>query len=269
METRQGNCNIENLHADDLLDALRTLKGKDGTGVHVPAPGDGVEKLLGWSMNDIHTAAMCGDKEEQERHATNAVVNARRALACLVDWYLARDGFAYCKNAPKSADDKAAILVRRNIIEPLTSRVLARAIAVRNVAEHEYQAVSCEDAEDVVELLRRTIQCLRAQSEPEWGPFVFGGMSWGSSGSEKGLFGHFYGWREPVGVVNTIAKEPWVGVIIPSSQSDATVRKVPLREIDRELLLESIAVLESTFGRVGFHSGASSCKLMAAAAGFE
>lgn len=267
-EEVQARCSVEQLNPADLLDAIRTLNGRNAEGVLLKAPGEGVDTLLQWALSDLRLATNCADPVEQKRHATNAVMNARRALSCLVDWYLRRDGFESCKNAPRRADEKASIILRRGIIDDLTSRVLARAIRIRDVAEHEFQAVSLEDAEDLVELLRRTIQCIRTHSSPEMGPFIFGFIGGGTSYSEeRGYRGMFYGWSDPVAVINTFASEPWIGVVIPNSRSDAVLRKVILHEIDSDLLLNALTLLESIFGTASGGSGARGCVARAAAAG--
>lgn len=100
-------------------------------------PGDGVDKLLGWAIVDGKMSAQAQDINERERFASNAILNARRALACLVEWYLKRDCFLLCNNAPDTAKKHTAkkqseILLERGIIDELTSRVLERAVERRS-----------------------------------------------------------------------------------------------------------------------------------------
>ena len=83
-------------------------------------------------------------------------------MACLVDWYIERDLAPYCKNPPNTPKQQADYLTRRGIIDELTSHVLERAIGNRNRVEHDYHIPTIAEAEDIVELLRRTIAMLRA-----------------------------------------------------------------------------------------------------------
>jgi hypothetical protein len=97
MEAIKGTVNFESVDPKDLLDVARSIEGKSGgTGAVYAPPGQGVDELLAWSMTDIQLARDQSDSKEMARCSTNAVLNARRALACLVDWYLLRDGFSLC-----------------------------------------------------------------------------------------------------------------------------------------------------------------------------
>src|SRR4051812_45343225 len=80
------------------------------------------------------------------RLCTNAVVNSRRALACLVEWYVERDLGKLCMTPPATPKQQADFLVRRGIIDDLTSRVLERTIAKRNRVEHQFVAPDIETA---------------------------------------------------------------------------------------------------------------------------
>jgi hypothetical protein len=166
-EPVQGQCTFETVEAIDLIDAASTLKPRrlrNRAIINVPPPGNGVDKLLNWAIAEVKASAQANNPDEQERFAASATTNARRALGCLVDWYMQRDCFSLCKNAPAGAERKSEILVRRGLIDELTSHVLARAIAKRDVLEHQFVAPVLETAEDVVELLRRTIRNLMSES---------------------------------------------------------------------------------------------------------
>jgi hypothetical protein len=258
MNAIRGTVHFESVDPRDLLDVARSIEGKGGgTGAIYAPPGQGVDELLAWSMTDIQLARDQSDAKETGRCATNAVLNARRALACLVDWYLLRDGFSLCKDARRREDERAEVLRSRGLLDELTSKVLRRAIERRNIVEHEYQPISLEQAEDTVELLRRTIQCLRAESEPANGPCFFGHFQHSVSCGKNGVKAEFHGWSGPAFFMCTFAPKPWLGAIVPRAGDNAaaTVRRTYFEDVEVELLLELLGLLEKNFGRIAGHQG--------------
>ncbi|HYD50451.1 MAG TPA: hypothetical protein VEB21_19000 [Terriglobales bacterium] len=252
MDAIRGHCEFEPIHPADLLGAISSLEGSDGTGIHVPHPGEGVDKLISWAIADVRSAESAGDKVDRERFASNAILHARRALSCLADWYMRRDCFVHCNNPPTTARQQSEILLRRGIVDGLTSRVLERAVAKRNEIEHEYVAPAVETAEDIVELLRRTIDCLSRESDPRNGPCFFGNFFHSLTTGRSGTSAEFFGWGAPSCVLCTFDSQAWIGIIIPSDKKNALVRRCPFSEISRELLLDVLACLEYKFGR---HTG--------------
>ena len=131
MESIKGTCQFESMDANDLFLAVETLSSHSSLcrmGVYHDKIGDGFERFLEWAIVDINTAAKDTILESQARLATNAVMNARRALSCLVDQYLLRDGFAFCKNPPRDAERSARTLVSHKVFDDLTARVLQRTV---------------------------------------------------------------------------------------------------------------------------------------------
>src|SRR5438128_949694 len=87
---------IESATAADILGGLEALVGRirtrgAGQGIIVRAPGDGPDRLMNWALQEVNNAMQSTSKEEREHHCVDAVLHARRALSCLVDWYLERD----------------------------------------------------------------------------------------------------------------------------------------------------------------------------------
>lgn len=244
----QVKYSIETLKPEDLTQALLTVR-QSATTVRavIPAPGVGVDVLLERALADIADAARATAHKDVERAATNAIGNARRALACLVDWYLYRDGFCLCRNAPRGARAKSAILKSRGLVDELTSRVLARAIAVRNRAEHEYDNIGLDDAEDVVELLRRTTQVLRTTSNPAHAHCILGSMQYSMRTGPEEREVLFRGWvpNKACIVVALFASEPWVGIVIPQDKRAAVVRKVTFRNLDTDIWSDALSHLDS------------------------
>jgi len=165
-ERIKPDCRIEIATAGDIIDGLETLKGRSGQGTILRPPGRGPDEPLAWAISEVTAAAVADEEAEVSKLCTNAVMNSRRALACLVDWYIDRDLAKYCKNPPATPKQQAQFLMSRGIIDELTSHVLERAVGKRNRVEHEYVVPTLAEAEDVVELLRRTMATLRSQSDP-------------------------------------------------------------------------------------------------------
>lgn len=269
MEQIQGRCIFEEVESVDLIDAANTLKGRGGNGIQVAPPGDGVNKLLGWAIADVKMSAQAQDPNEQERFASNAILHARRALACLVEWYLKRDCFRLCDNAPNTAKKQSEILLKRGIIDELTSRVLERAVEKRNIVEHQFLAPALETAEDVVELLRRSITSMITESQPAYGPCLFGGILGGIASDKNGDRASFYGWREPSFILCTFVDRPWLGVIIPKSREEADVRRSFFDNTKVDTLLELLSIIERSFGRISGYMGADYWRLLAKEAGLD
>lgn len=205
-----------------------------------------------WALQEINLAH-ADTGESRMRQATQAVGNARKALDCLVDWYLRRDGFAYCGDVRTRSDSrsKSKLLRERGILDSLTERVLARAIDVRNEAEHEFVGIDLHQAEDVVELFRRTAQGIMLQSDPSKGFGVLGSVGHGTGINEKsGVSAWFYGWTEPIVVFGFSKPDPTLDVVLPSSTIDAVVRRLPMSEIKTELWADALRLLESKYGTV-------------------
>jgi hypothetical protein len=259
MKAIKGTIEFESVDPKDLLDVARSIESKrgGGTGAIYAPPGQGVAALLEWSMTDIQRARGESDSNEVAHYSASAVLHARRALACLVDWYLLRDGFSLCKDARRREDERAQVLRNRGLLDELTSEVLRRAIERRNIVEHEYLPIPLEQAEDTVELLRRTIQCLRAESDPANGPCFFGNFQHSVSCGKDGVKAEFHGWSGPAFFMCTFAPKPWLGAIVPNSRDNAaaTVRRSYFEDVQVELLLEVLGILEKSFGRIAGHRG--------------
>jgi len=263
-----AECQFDPVSADDLIDGIGTLSGQYGQGVSIPAPGDGPDEPLSWAIQDVHQAANETDRAEQSKLCTNAMLNARRALGCLVDWYVTRDFGTLCKNPPGSPKQKAEFLMKRGIIDELTSRVLARAIEKRNHVEHEYIAPDLSSAEDVVELFRRTMTAIRQHSDPSHGVWVYGIFLGGNGNGGDGRWATFGGWCGPLIVFSRSGVRPWVGIVLPDSETHAVVRRTDLNQVQLDQLTTILALAEQKFGHASSFVDSQSCDLMARELGF-
>ena len=246
----------------DILDGLETLEGRSGQGTLVIPPGDGPDRFLNWALQEV-TNARQSAAEEQEHHCVDAVLNARRSLACLVDWYVQRDLATLCKDAPETAKQQVKFLIMRGVIDELTSRVLERAIRKRNSAEHRYISPTLAEAEDMVELLRRTVAAIRTQSPPEHGPWIFGTFLHALSWSDNGGRAQFYGWRDPIVVFSRFAPEPWVGLVLPKNETEAVIRRTLLKETRTEELVQLLLLAGRKFGAPSSYADVKSCEVLA------
>lgn len=256
-------CEFERMSADDLLDAVKAIPAFGcSNGDILPPIGDPHDLYLEWALKEIDMAERAGDPRERQRFSTNALMHARRALSCLVDQYLLRDGFAYCKNPPSTALDKADTLVRRNLLDSLARGTLARAVDRRNDVEHQYHPAQFEQAADSVHYIRSTIDACVSKSAPFqatviWG-IVLGGNSYGANGETH----WFSGWTDELFVIAHSAEPKWCGVVLPESGSktNATVRRTPMREVSCGQLLDIHDMLDArcrnggSYGRSGDNS---------------
>jgi hypothetical protein len=158
--------------------------------------------------------------------------------------------------------------MRRGVIDELTSRVLARAIDKRNRVEHDYIVPELETAEDVVELMRRTMTTIRQHSDPSYGPWIFGIFLGGHGFGKNGRFATFGGWCEPLVVFSRFAPRPWVGVVLPDGETKALIRYTNLAEVTLDQLLQLLSLAEQKFGQISSFSDSPSCQVMARELGF-
>lgn len=261
-----ANCTYEEIIFIDLLDALKSLPFINDHSFFIPTnmtlnpPGDGVDNLTDWSLWDIYEAISLDlHGKDPKRNATNAVINARRSLACLVDWYLLRDGFSYCKNPPKNAEEKTNILLKRGIIDELTCRVLKRIIDIRNITEHKYKAVNLEKAEDIVELIRRTKDSIFLNSDPAASSIIYGEFKhrYSNNGPGNEITYDFFGWEKAAFITALYEIKPWMGVLIPESRFKINIRRTLYKNISTEELLQILEILNS---RRGYYTEASGLK---------
>ena len=265
-ERLQPIVNVKSATAADILDGLEALEGRSGEGVIVQAPGEGPDRLVNWALQEVNNAMQSTSKEEKEHHCVDAVLHARRGLACLVDWYLERDLATLCKNAPATPKQQVRFLIARGVIDELTSRVLERAIQKRNDAEHRYISPTLEVAEDVAELLRRTVFAIRTQSSPEHGPWIFGIFLHSLGFGRKGRYAEFHGWSEPLAVFSRFAPQPWVGLVLPENKTKALIRRVLLKETTTDELVQLLLLAGRKFGAPSSYADAQSCELLASEA---
>ncbi len=257
---------IEHATPADILDGLKTLKGSHGLNVQITPPGDGPDRLLRWALQEVTSAMRPIPDEEREHYCVDAVLPARRALACLVDWYLERDLAIFCKKPPATPIQQVKFLIDRGVIDELTSHVLERVIQKRNDVEHGYRSPSLAEAEDVVELLRRTAAALRTQSPPEYGPWIFGIFLYAVGTRKNKPYAEFHEWSGPLVVFSRFAPQPWVGLVLPKNNTEALIRRALLKEMITEELAQLLLVAEQKFGRPSPYNDAQLCELLASEA---
>jgi hypothetical protein len=130
---------------------------------------------------------------------------------------------------------------------------LGRAVERRNRVEHSYEQIDLGDAQDTVHLVRETIEHCVAKSDPYSAPAFFGRFLGGHSVGPEGEKHWFHGWSGLLFVLARCGSSPWFGVIVPSSKTEAIVRRVSLSELSCDQLLEALAALEAQ--STGSYSG--------------
>ncbi len=266
-----GHCTFEEIADEDLIDAARTLPGGYSWGAITNPPGMGVDPQIVWATREIALAEGASNSLDQQRLLVNAVTHARRALACLVDWYLASYNFSRCSGAPRDDDagGKAELLVRRGVIDDLSSRVLKRAVAVRNIAEHQYSPPTAEQAEDAVELIRRVVHFVTQTTDPSKGPWLFGTPLHGYSCDGDTVMATFDAWTEFCFVICGFFDPPWLGVVEPTGDKSANVRRCYFRNLRLPVYEEILTTLEHKYRFPGSSASALVCKEQAIAAGLN
>lgn len=228
-------------HFEDALDPVEQhAGGLHATRMILQPIGVGHEPFLEWALKDVRLAGDAESAGKQARYSTSALMNARRALSCLVDEFLARDGYAYCMDAPKSAEKRSEVLVAARIFDRLASKALARAVKRRNRVEHQYVTLDVEQVEDTVHAVRAAI---RGAGPPFDAPGSFGGPYGSSFSGPSGSFSSFGGWGDVVSFVFVREAEPWFGIVIPGRE--VTVRRIKLKQLKCDELLRLLRMLRS------------------------
>lgn len=243
--SKAARVTFEELAPEDLDSAVGSLKRLRRSCVVQPKIGVGFEVFLRWALHEVMDAEKQGGSDGRERIAVSAVMNARRALACLVDQYLQRDGLCFCLSPPREADEKAQILVKRGVFDSLASKSLKRAIDQRNAVEHDYRCLRLEQAQDVVHTVRATIENALTRADPYASPGWFGTPVGGAYTSKGQAKGSFNGWSGGAFLLVTTVEQPWAGIVAPRNDTEAVVRKVKLEQISVEQLLEALSIAES------------------------
>lgn len=256
------DCQIELVTAADLIDGLDTIRGRYGQGIVLPPPGKGPDEPLGWAIQEVTAAAQTADQAEIDKLCTNAVINSRRSLSCLVDWYLDRDLAKCCKNPPNTPKQQATFLMKRGIIDDLTSHVLERAVEKRNRVEHDYVVPKLSEAEDSVELLRRTISTLRDHSDPSLAPLIYGLFLGGHGYGKNGPYAEFGGWSGPLAIFCRFPSRPWVGLLIPDTECKALLRQSYLDQTNTDELIQLLYLAEQRFGNPASYTSPASCRVL-------
>ncbi len=260
---------FENVQLGDLLDGVATIRVSNHISkVLISPPGGGPDKLMEWALREVGTASAPPAGEDPSRYRINAISHAKRALICLVDWYMERDMAFLCRDAPRDARKQVQFLTKRGIVDSLTGRVLERAIKLRNDVEHQYRDPSIEDIEDAVELLRRTTTALRLHSTPDYGPWIYGMFLYSQGTGHGRNYAEFRGWREPLVVFSRFSEKPWVGVVLPETPAKATVRRTSLSTISAGDLCELLNLVEQRFPMQGGAASPVYSKLLSSAMGF-
>ncbi len=248
-------CKIESMDPKDLASAIQTIpKLRPKTVIRITQLGLGYETFLKWAIQDIEATSATLVNDQKCRFSVSALMNARRSLSCLADQYLLRDGFIFCSDIPHDADGKAKLLVSRGIFDDLAAQALGRAVDRRNRVEHSYEQIALSDVQDTVHLIRATIENCVAKYDSYWAPAFFGSFLGGYSVGPDGDKCWFNGWSDLLCVIARFDAKPWLGVIVPSSKTEATVRKVFLSKLSCDQLRETLTALEekSSNGYSGF-----------------
>lgn len=247
-ESKIPEVTFEEMLPEDIPSGLRTLSNPHWRRVILEPRGCGYEKYLQWAREEIKAASDTPDVHERDRQSVNAVMHARRALSCLIDQYLMRDGFVDCCDAPADTESKTELLVSRGILDTLAAGALRRSINTRHDVEHRYTHLDLADAQDVVHNILTTVENTTARSSPYHAHACLGYALGGTSDGKKGPQAWFNGWSGPILVFATTLSPPWLGIVVPNTDTVAVVRKVNLSQLTCNQLEEALKIAESIGG---------------------
>lgn len=159
---------------EDILDAVRTLRPRDVLLVDNPYPGEGPDHFLQWARAELEEAEVAADEPMKTRKSFNAVVQAKCAFECLIDWYLSKylldltvgtHAGLVRKLQALEADERLGVGVT------LFTDIIAEP---RNEAIHRYELVSPVEARRAYELANLSIRNCRNTDSPSRAPVFFG-----------------------------------------------------------------------------------------------
>jgi hypothetical protein len=244
IENIQGHSDFIPTSFADIISGLSTLTFFESQGISIPPPcTGGVETQIEWAIDEIREA-LSGTADEQKirQKSSNAVVIARRGIACLADWILSAYGFNLCRDYSNlKAKGQSDILRQLGYYDEVTEYVLANGIMKRNELEHRYEFSELEEASDFVELVRHLFENLKANKWPGNGPTSFGSISGGTSWSAKcGYEGSFFGWEgaEPFLNIGTYDNPAWIGIVIPTNNENSEVLYCEINGLQTKELMQ-------------------------------
>jgi hypothetical protein len=220
---------FEQLDPADLPGALLSLPDVPRFDCIHNSIGAGYQVYLAWALRDLELAENESPGNDQDRLCVNAVMSARRAVSCLADQYLKREGISFCKNPPREAKAISEVLIARNVFSERAAICLQRAVDVRNRIEHQYQSIGLRDTQELIQLIHMTVEYTVNRSSPFTSPFLYGIVEGGAGLGPSGVYGTFGGWDGCCFVSMTFETRPWFGIVQPSSKFEATVRRAFLR----------------------------------------
>jgi len=227
----------------DVLSALSTLGRPRINGRIIAYRGQDVETLLAWAFSELDLAEKAATKNDQERHASQVVIHAMKALDCLFDAYLERDFLDVHLRDRAGFSEKLALLKGR-LGERLPWRLVPAVVAdPRDVSEHSRVAPSLESAGLAAEAAKVTVEAMVAASNPLHGPALAGSFEQGWS---SGAWGHHvyvaafpaefaWGWR----CADRIPRMG-VGVRVLGAKDAAEIHYCGLKQFTTEQHLEAL-----------------------------
>jgi hypothetical protein len=166
----------EQVEAQDIIDAARTLTPVSKIVVEIPHPGKGPDHFLQWAREELAEAETSTIPSQAARKAFNVSILSKCAFECLVDWYLSKHllnltirQFAGLAEKLEALNAEARLgiglsLFQNTIFDP------------RNNAVHKYELVDLAEARRSYELAHLAIRNCRNTEAPHLSPIFYGDL---------------------------------------------------------------------------------------------
>lgn len=173
--------------AQDIVDAIGTLKPATKLEVKIPFPGKGPDFFLDWAKCELDEAEVSEDDDTKSRKYYNASVYSKGAVECLIDWFLSKYLLQHTISPMSGISQKLEALDSQNLLGISFSLFNDVVFEPRNRGIHRFEMVEEKEARHGYELANLTVKnCVHTVS-PSVAPLYYGDIEFyeGAEALEK------------------------------------------------------------------------------------
>lgn len=164
----------DSVDAQDIVDAIGTLKPAMKLEVEIPFPGKGPDFFLDWAKCELDEADVSEDDDTRNRKYYNASVYSKAAVECLVDWFLSKYLLQHTISSMSGISQKLGALDSQNLLGISFSLFKDVVFEPRNRGVHRFELVEEKEARHGYELAHLTVKnCVHTVS-PSIAPLYYG-----------------------------------------------------------------------------------------------